>query len=109
MNRCDRCPTCGSRNPGKITEEEIVSILNLHKWGFEDNRAKNIAQAITTAGLAFKDVLETFSFEDGDAINAIMPELRLLPGEVRRIEMAFKEAKDMVNHRQNNRIHSHYN
>lgn len=91
MNRCDRCPTCGSRNPEKITEEEIVSVLNLHKWGFEDNRAKNIAQAITTAGFAFKNVLETFTFKDGDVVNEIVPEISLLPGEVRRIEMAFKE------------------
>jgi len=93
MNCKERCPTCGSRNPEKITEEEIVSVLNLQKWGFEDNRAKNIAQAIITAGFAFKDDLETFSFKDGDVVNEIVPEIRLLPGEVRRIEMAFKAAE----------------
>jgi len=91
MNRCDRCPTCGSRNPEKITEEEIVSVLDLHKWGFEDNRAKNIAQALIKTGFAFKDALVTFSFKDGDVVNEIVLELRLLPGEVRRIEMAFKD------------------
>jgi hypothetical protein len=61
--------------------------------GFEDNRAKNIAQAITTAGFAFKDALETFSYKEGDIVNEIVPEIRLLPGEVRIIEMAFKAAE----------------
>lgn len=89
MNQCELC----GRNREKLTEEDIVSVLNLHKWGFEDNRAKNIAQALIKTGFAFKDALVAFKFKDGDAINAIMPELRLLPGEVRRIEMAFKEAK----------------
>jgi hypothetical protein len=86
------CPTCG-RNRQKITEDEIVSVLNLQNWMFEYIRSKNIAEAITTAGFAFKDALETFTFKDGDIVNEVVPEICLLPGEVRRIEMAFKAAK----------------
>ena len=90
MNQCELCPTCG-RNRQKLTEEEIVSVINYQNWGVEDNRAKNIAQALIKTGFAFKDAIETFSFKDGDVVNEIVPELRLLPGEVRLIELAFKD------------------
>ena len=90
MSQCELCPTCG-RNREKMTEEEIVSVINYQHWGFEDNRAKNIAQALIKTGFAFKDALVSFKFKDGDVVNEIVPELHLLPGEVRRIEMAFKE------------------
>ena len=91
MNNNERCPICGSKKSEKLTEYDIFSVLNNNKWGFDDNRASAIAKALIENGFGFKDILPWFSFEDGDVINAIMPELRILPGEVRRIEYAFKE------------------
>jgi hypothetical protein len=87
MNCKERCPLCGSRDSPKLTEEQIACILQ--KGSFEDNRAKNIAQALVKAGFGFKDALETFSFNDGDAVNECVPDTRILLGEVRRIEQAF--------------------
>ena len=96
MNNNERCPTCGSRHSEKLTEEEIINVLNNKKWEFDDNRASAIAKTLIENGFGFKDILPWFSFKDGDAINAIMPELRLLPGEVRRIEYAFKENLGLI-------------
>ncbi len=49
-----------------------------------------MAQALITAGFGFKDALPIFSFDDGDVVNKHVPDVRLLLGEVRRIEMAFR-------------------
>lgn len=87
----ERCSLCGSRKSPKLTEEEIVSVLKT-KW-FDDNRAKEVAQALITAGFGFNDALPTFSFDDGDLVNERVPDVRLLLGEVRRIEIAFRNAQ----------------
>ncbi len=84
----ERCPLCGCRDSPKLTEDEIASVLK-PQW-FDDNRAKIIAQALITAGFGFKDALPAFSFDDGDVVNDAVPGVNILPGEVRRIEIAFR-------------------
>lgn len=89
-----RCPTCGSITTTPVqylTEAEIVSVITKPPVGFDENRARLIAQALITSGLALKNILDTFSYDNYDIVNKTVPDLHMLLGEAKRIMMLFDE------------------
>lgn len=94
MSCKSRCPTCGSKITAQIlTEDEIVSVIAKPPVGFDENRARLIAQALITSGLALKNILDTFSYDDYDIVNKTVPDLHMLLGDAKRIMMLFDEKK----------------
>jgi hypothetical protein len=92
-----RCPTCGSITATPVqylTEDEIVSVITKPPVGFDENRAKVIANALVQSGLNPKHILDTFTYDDYDVVNKQFPEIRLLLGEAKRIMMSFETAKN---------------
>ena len=92
-----RCQTCGSitTTPVQIlTEAEIVSVITKPPVGFDKNRATDIAKALITSGLAFKNILDTFTYDDYDVVIKCVSELSMLLGEAKRIMMSFEAEKN---------------
>lgn len=54
----NRRPTCGSKTTMQIlTEDEIVAVITKPSIGFDEERARLVAQALIKSGLALKTIL----------------------------------------------------